>query len=244
MKSKKYTAIWVVFLMFTTVSLQSCVWDVNAIKGNGNLTTQVNDVGTFDAIKASGMFKVFLVKGDTPGVRVETDENLQQHVKIDVRNGTLRVGMTQGQTYSPTRMEVYITTPGNLKELDLSGATSISADHVLSAENLDIEVSGAGDIDLELNVGRLSTKVSGAGSIKLRGNAGHHQIRLSGAASLKCIDLKTASTDVHLSGAGSAHVYATEALEANISGVGSIKYGGNPQKTSFSKSGLGTISPV
>jgi hypothetical protein len=244
MKSKKYTTIWMVFLIISTMSLQSCVWDANAIRGNGNVTTEVSDVDSFDAIKASGMFKVILVKGDKPGVKVETDENLQQYVKIDVRNSTLRVGMTQGQTYNPTRMEVYITTSGDLKELDLSGATSISADHVLLGDNLDIDVSGAGDINLELNVGRLSTKVSGAGSIKLKGNADHHQIRLSGAASMKCMDLKTTSTDVNLSGAGSANVYATETLEANISGVGSIKYGGNPQKTNFSKSGLGSISPV
>ena len=43
-------------------------------------------------------------------------------------------------------------------------------------------------------------------------------------------------------GAGSISVYASERLDASVSGIGSIDYSGNPATVNRSVSGLGKIS--
>lgn len=243
MKTKNKKSILLAVLMLLLFSFQSCGFDVNAIKGNGNLQSVEKNVTYFDAIKASGMFKIYLEEGDVPFVRIDTDENIHEYIKLEVKGNTLEISMERNQTYNPTRLEVYITV-NHLRKLELSGATSLSASHIISAEELVMEMSGASDVNMMVDVQKLETIVSGAGSINIEGNAAYHKVRLSGAASLKCVDLITRETSINLSGAGSADVHATEKIDASISGVGSIKYAGNPSSTSFSKSGLGSIKPI
>ncbi len=243
MEQKNYNYQLSFLLILLVLTSSSCALNPNSIRGDGNMTEVTWEVTDFEAIDASGMFKIYLLEGTSPSLRVETDENLQKYVHVEVHDNTLKLSMDRNHTYNPTRMEVFITT-NELKEINMSGATSISADYTLISDNLSLDLSGAGNINLHVDVVTLTTRVSGAGSINISGNADNHHVRLSGAASMSCLDLHTRSTTIHLSGAGSAKVYATDLLDANLSGVGSIRYGGNPQSTQINKSGIGTISPV
>ncbi len=243
MKNQKQKLNILLPLFILILGLQSCGFNANAIKGDGNVISVEAMLDAFDEIDASGMFKIFLVKGDEPDIRIETDENIHEYISFNVRRNILELKMESNHVYRPTRLHVYITTD-KLDKINLSGATSIEADHTLSSEELLLHVSGAGSIDLDVEVQKLRTIVSGAGSIGITGHADKHDVSLSGAASMKCVDLVTRITTIKLSGAGSADVFATELLDANLSGVGSIRYAGEPEKTMISKSGIGSIKPV
>jgi hypothetical protein len=53
-------------------------------------------------------------------------------------------------------------------------------------------------------------------------------------------DLKSQDAEVHISGAGSATVWAQKTLDASISGAGSVDYYGTPQ-VSEHISGVGSV---
>ena len=54
--------------------------------------------------------------------------------------------------------------------------------------------------------------------------------------------LRARRVSISVSGAASADVYAREYLDASVSGVGSIDFYGNPDKTNTSVSGVGSIT--
>jgi len=64
---------------------------------------------------------------------------------------------------------------------------------------------------------------------------------ISGAGHLDAIDLKTKKSNVKIEGVGAGSVYATDFLNATISGVGKILYKGNPQ-VSKNIEGIGFVS--
>jgi hypothetical protein len=57
------------------------------------------------------------------------------------------------------------------------------------------------------------------------------------------LDLEVKKMDISLSGAGSAKVFVTGHLDASISGMGSIRYKGNPTVSKTDGSLFGSIKP-
>jgi hypothetical protein len=230
-------------LIMSFLSFGACGFDAGAIKGNRDIVRQSHRVESFERLHISGVFKVFLVEGNSADVIVETDENIQDYVRVQVKNNALYLSMDPLFTYNPSRLEVFITTD-RLNEIRMSGASGLQSRHIISGENLHIDISGACDMNLKVNTPGLKTHVSGAGSVKISGEARDHEIRISGVASVNCLDLETSGTDVSISGAGSAKVNAADKLRASVSGVGSIQYKGNPADKRISSSGAGRVGPI
>lgn len=222
------------------LGLTGCTWSDDVVKGDGNVVVRTVEVASFNAIDLGGMFDVTLEPGSDLTVTVQTDENLQELVTIEVRGEVLNISNERNTVLRPTEMKVHIVYPA-LERIRVGGACKINSDQVLESEDMELEISGAASIDLAVDVKSLFTKVSGAGDITLEGQATTHRLILSGASNLDAENLVTRETDVKLSGAGSAHVNATGTLKANLSGIGSIRYWGDPSETIFDKSGLGSI---
>ena len=109
-----------------------------------------------------------------------------------------------------------------MKSIDCSGANNVSARNI-DTDDFDVELSGAGSIHIAGNVERLNAEISGAGNINAK-------------------SLRAKRVIISVSGAASADVYASDYLDASVSGVGSIDYYGDPESTNTSVSGVGSIS--
>ena len=59
-----------------------------------------------------------------------------------------------------------------------------------------------------------------------------------------CIPLKAKSVKADVSGVGGIRCYASERIDGRVSGVGSLKYGGNPQEKQLKRDGVGGISEI
>ena len=230
-------------LVFLSVMASCQFVDGRTIKGNGDLVSQDYLIDNFQILDLSGSFHVILSRGDQPSLHIETDENLHDYLRIEVKQGKLSLSTDQSVILRPSRMEVHITYT-ELSEINISGVCKLSAFETLYADKLRIELSGAADIDLDVQARQLYTRISGAGNIQLTGQADDHQIQLPGASHLRAGELITETTRISLSGAGSANVHATELLDAEISGVGKINYQGEPANKRIRTSGLGSVSPA
>ncbi len=231
-----------VIVMAIALSISSCQFtDANAIKGSGELTTASHNLGFFNEIDLRGAYSVTLSQGKNAMLTIETDDNLHELIEIEIVDKTLSIVSNRETVLRPTRMDLLIIYP-EINKLSIKGAGKVTASEKILSNKLFLDMSGAADLHLEIETESLHTRVSGAGNIYLRGMATHHHIELSGASNLKADELICKNTTISLSGAGSATVYASEILDASMSGVGKITYHGAPKKKTINKSGLGSIS--
>ena len=130
----------------------------------------------------------------------------------------------------------------DLESLEISGAADVRADTPIKVNDLDIRVSGAGDMDLEVDANTMDVTVSGAADLRVSGSTDRQKVRLSGAGDYEAQHLKSNYTYAKASGAGTIVVYASEEIEAYASGAGSVKYYGDPDREKSNASGAGSIS--
>jgi hypothetical protein len=129
--------------------------------------------------------------------------------------------------------------------IDASGACDIIGQtKIANPENLEMHVSGAGDIKMEIDAPQLKAEVTGSGSMYLKGQTKDVDLELTGAGHAHCYDLLAENTKVDISGAGSAEVYASVKLDASVSGAGDVHYKGNATTVNQHVSGAGGVHKV
>lgn len=240
-KALPYTWIFLSFALF----LGSCQEIMGKrVHGNGNVKTEDRSVNDFKNVDVSGAAKVLVSQGDHPSVKIETDENLLQYIEVTQTGDKITIRERSGFHILPSngeRLQVYVTAPV-FNSIEASGACDIIGQNKLSnPENLEVRVSGAGDIRMELEAPRLTAEVSGSGSIYLKGQTKEVSLDLTGAGNAYCYDLLSENTKVDITGAGTAEVYASVKLDAEVSGAGTVNYKGHAPDVNQHVSGAGSV---
>ncbi|MBI5808258.1 MAG: DUF2807 domain-containing protein [Ignavibacteriales bacterium] len=213
MKKKTLLLLFVSLALFNACNF----WGV---RGNGKVKLQNRSIEEFDRLEIGGAFVVKVEVGKSPSIKISAEENLLPLIRTKINDGTLVIDSKKG--LSPRReIKILITTP-NLNFVEASGAN-------------DIEIVGVNEDEFEVNL-------SGAGTIDLNGSTNKLIADLSGAGTINAKNLKANDVDISVSGAASASVFAKESLDASVSGVGSIDYYGNPAKIKTNISGVGSIN--
>lgn len=228
-------------LLLSSLLFQACGDGVHE-EGSGTLTSETRNVGAFFKLDIEGAYEIVLQEGSTPLVAVETDENLHQYIETAIDGKTLRI--RDVEKVKPSEHTRLIITYQNLNEIRLGGAAKISNRGTLQTDELQVRVDGAGLLDLELEVQELEVKLAGAGAVNLRGKANEQRLSLSGAGNLNALELESKDCEVDLSGFGSAQVFVTDNLKAEVSGVGGIRFKGDPRNIQREVTGLGDIERV
>lgn len=190
------------------------------IRGNGSIRHEERDISSFEEIEAAGAYTIDIEVGESTSLNISAEENLLKYIKTEVHGNTLVID--NKKSISPRKeIRIKITTP-DLTAIESSGANTIRA-YNIKAERFKADLSGAGNITLEGEAGRVRLELSGAGGIN--------------AKRLKARDVR-----IEVSGASNADVYASEYLDASVSGVGSIDFYGDPKKVNTNVSGVGSIT--
>ena len=213
------------------------------IRGNGNITTVTSNVSDFSGVDVSGAANVYVTQDSSYSVKVETDENLHSYLIVEVRGDLLRIHQEHNVNLRPTKLNVYVSGP-MFKRLEASGACKIISENTLSSsEAMSIDLSGASDVNLDINSPKIRAELSGAGTVELKGETRELSVDGSGSTDVKCFDLKAENVNVEISGAGSAQVFASVKLDVRVSGSGDIRYKGNPSINQHI-SGAGSVKKV
>lgn len=215
-EDKMKLRIFVLFLI-TLVTASCTFWGV---RGNGRVKSETRSISEFNSIDISGGFSIKVKVGESTSLRIKGEENLLPLVKTYIKGDRLIIDTKK--SLSPRKELLIIITTPQLESLDCSGAN-------------DIEVEG-------INSNTFDLELSGACSIELSGYADKFRADLSGAGSIDAKNLESKKVYVSVSGAASANVFASEYLDASVSGVGSINFYGNPQSTNTNVSGVGSIT--
>lgn len=208
-------------------------------------TSETYDVSDFTRISMSIVGEAYVTQDDAYSLRIEAPQRILDEIEARVRGGELEIRYRDddwNDDYDDDRVDVYVSLP-SVEGLAISGAATMTSENRLESDRLNLSISGAGQMTLDVAVGDLKTSMSGAGEATLKGTADAHRISVSGAGSVEAEDLRAARVDVSVSGTASCRVHATDALDVKVSGMGSIKYKGNPDVTQ-SVSGMASISKM
>ncbi|OJJ14292.1 hypothetical protein BKI52_43190 [marine bacterium AO1-C] len=227
MKKFVYTFVALLLLSITTTFAQS---------------SENRNFGNFSKLDVSGVANIILKPGNSNAANIKVSGNISlDELKTEVRGRTLYISLKKRHRgYRNIDVDIELTYK-QLEALDLSGAVSIRNEAPIKANRFYLESSGAGSLKLAFDVKTLECEFSGASSVKLRGSADKLDLDLSGAGSVNAYDLVANIVKSETSGAGSIRVNAQKEIYASVSGVGSIRYKGNPGVVRTNKSGFGTI---
>lgn len=233
---KKINVYFAVLAMFVFY-LPSC--EMFCEEGSGNVTSEKRDVSAFNKLEAGGIASVIIKKSEKRSVKIETDDNLQELIETKVKDGVLRIS-NDGCVKNVTRLDITIHTP-ELTGIELSGAAVIKGKGTFSSDDLVIETSGSGNIELDINVDKLEIEIDGSGEVDLKGNVNNGDIEITGAGELSAYKLIINEAEVEVSGSGKCKVNVSKTLDAEVTGTGEIIYKGNPPNMNTKVTGLGKI---
>jgi hypothetical protein len=194
----------------------------------GQLKKEERKLEAFTSVDLSISANVYLTQDNTQKVVVEASESDLKEVVTEVKNGHLKI-KTESWHSHLRDVNVYISL-ANLEGIGLSGSGNIVADGEFKVGNLDLAISGSGNIKLpKLTAKKVDASISGSGDILIAGpgKAESVEIHTSGSGDFDAENFEAEKAEVHISGSGNARVNTSGHLDAHVSGSGDVYYKGN-----------------
>lgn len=203
------------------------------------------ELADFDKVEVRGNFDVFIKEGTEYSVELKgRDENLKKSF-VRKFDDVLEIDTESKEWESikdlkrSNKVKVYITMPG-ISKLEGSGATDFTVES-FKYKDLEIKLSGGSSVDINIAEAEdIKMDLDGASSVTVQGDAKYLDADLTAAARLKAYDLKLESAKIETKDASSARVTVRNSLEANASGISSIKYKGDPE-VQINEDGLSNV---
>jgi hypothetical protein len=190
-------------------------------------TRENRNVDKFTKINFRFPGKLYLKQGSPQKVELEGDKDVLEEVETNVEGDKLVIGK-EGKWMDwnwddDDKITVYITVP-DIKGVSVSGSGDVIGQSVISADDLDLNVSGSGSLTLDINAtGDVEADVSGSGDIDLKG---------------KC---KSFDSDVSGSGKVILAVNINDNASFGVSGSGKIQASGSANSVRTTISGSGKV---
>ena len=224
-------------LLIASITFASCA----SVSGNGNVREEKRDLSDIQSVKTFGSIDVEIRSGNEYALVVQDDENLLHYVITDIDNGVLNVHYKNGYSVMNDHAKVFVTVP-SLSKLTTSGSADITSDGVIKNSNeIEINTSGSGDINVSVDAPSVKATGSGSGNISISGRTKDFQCKVSGSGDINCSNLKSENVDIRVSGSSDVHVFASVSLKVNVTGSGDVYYGGNPTSPQIHIAGSGTV---
>lgn len=229
MKRHSFVVVMISILISACTLLTSCGWLITT-ENAGSLTTKEYEFTDFNAVDIGSAFKVDIGYSDTYSVQITANENLFRNVNITKTGNTLKIGLKwSGISFSNSTydLKARITMP-ELVNLTLSGSTEGTVSGFKSTNDFDARLSGASELELDMETGRFNSVISGSSEMTARIISNDAEIKLSGSSELK-LDMTTGDFVYRSSGASEANgtvkatstgIYLSGSSEIKLTGLG------------------------
>jgi Putative auto-transporter adhesin, head GIN domain len=191
----------------------------NVTVAKGPIKTEERTVAAFSGIAVDAPAEVTFSPAAKPHVTVTAPADILTLIETDVQDGTLVIGL-RGSVVLSSPILVAVGGPG-LAAISLAGAGRVKAAG-LSGPDLSIALSGSGVVAADGKVGRIGIRLSGSGDVDV--------------AAIRAADVSGAIT-----GSGSISAFASESVEAELTGSGEFIVFGNPPQRATHVTGSGEV---
>lgn len=227
-------ALCFLFLMFTiTLSAQ---WGDN----DANRIEEDRKIGNFDAISVGYGIDVHLHQSNQTSVAVKAKKEIMKYIITEVKNGTLVIKVDNWKR-AKGKMDITIHVP-SLEKISASGGSDVYGKGSWKLENVEINLSGGSDFEMELTANKMECNASGGSDIDLIGSADKIEISCSGGSDVEAKKFMVRHCNVSASGGSDVDIHVTESIDASASGASDITYKGSPSQVKVHSSGSSDIS--
>jgi Putative auto-transporter adhesin, head GIN domain len=178
--------------------------------GGGDRIIETREVAQFDRLEISSV-DVKVVEGDGRHVRVYAGENVIDRVITESSGGVLEINVEDrgivigSDPLGDARVEV---TAAALEGVEIEGSGDVLLED-LDAQDLELDLQGAADLEASGTVDRLTASIQGAGDADLS-------------------DLSVRTATVEAQGAADVELNVSEQLNVTVQGAGDVSYRGDP----------------
>jgi hypothetical protein len=255
---KTVIIIGLILLLISGAVLSGCT-PVLISEKNGPTTTREYDFTDFTGIEIGHAFELEVTPSDTYQVTITAGKSVLDHIDVSKVGSTLKIDMDHWLFNWHSSPKITISMP-DLQELNLSGACKGNARGFKSSHDFKLFVSGASELDLDMEVGRLKSEISGASKVagylkasssdielsgasevKLEGAGGNIILDGSGVSNFNLSGFAANDAGIELSGASHASLTINGKMDVSLSGASSLEYGGNPTMGRLDISGASDI---
>ena len=194
------------------------------VEGSGSVTRQARQVERFTGIALE------LRMGNTEGITIETDDNLQRLIETEVDDGVLRIRPTKRNMNLRARTMKIVVNARQIERLSLGGSGTIDAE-ALRAQTLRVNLGGSGKIRVaSIDAEKVSVSVGGSGDFRANGGKARDvSVSIGGSGNVDLGKVAADSASISVAGSGDVTVWARRELSMSIAGSGDVKYYGDPQ---------------
>ncbi|MYE23274.1 MAG: DUF2807 domain-containing protein [Gammaproteobacteria bacterium] len=208
--------------------------------GDDMQTRAIQATEDFHRIYVEGPATLHIHQGEEARVEVAAAHEHQDTVEVEVSDATLFIDVPAELEVEDVVVQV---TTRQLTELYSAGPILVTGGK-LRTDTLVVENRGSGDYRLaSLDADELIIEARGAFHFEVDGRADRQVVEMAGAGAYEADGLESRTAEVRLKGAGSARVWATERLDVDIAGAGSVAYAGDPDVHRRIR-GFGTVQKI
>ena len=186
---KKYITLLLLVLSITALVAQR----KEKIKGSKTVTVERREIGTFESLEVEDNLEVYLEKGDKAEIKIEADENLHDHIIIDLKDKTLLVYASK-KAVSYKKLIVRITYNNDLNLETSKNESTINAIQEIALENITFKPLDYSKLFLNVNAKNFILQSEDKSKTELNLKSENTSIELNKNATLKAlittIDLK------------------------------------------------------
>lgn len=206
---------------------------------------ETRKVGSFDYVSLGVSADLIITQGSSNSLVLEGDADDLEEIETYVKDGKLKIRNESNSWFGNDRddVKIYVTLV-NFKGASVSGSGNITNSNNLKGDDINLSVSGSGEIQLYVACKSIDAHISGSGEIELQGSSDAIDLHISGSGDLDSIEMEANRLEAHISGSGSAKVHVKDEIDAHISGSGKIRYKGNPSKIREKVSGSGSVKSL
>ncbi len=228
---KQASRILVLLLFLSSLSCEKEIFDCDTKEGEKEIRTVVFD--RIEGFEIEADVSLQIIEGDLQKIEVNSYSNIIDKLVEDSRvdNDILKIdydGCLRGLDTEDIKI---IATVTELTTVKIDGSGKVFIENTFTnISDLNLEISGSGDMNLNLGsaMDEVDVDISGSGKIAASGKADELKIDLSGSGSFMGSDLETRLCEVEISGSGNCAVFVEELLTVDISGSGAVCYKGTP----------------
>lgn len=222
---KKYRILIVVPFLIIIIITNSCESWRNCYEGNGVITTEQRLLSGFYGVVSSADLDVHIVQDTVFSVHVIIDENLQSVIRTNVKGDMLYVEVSRDRCIRTSSVpQVYVHMP-EVYEVENEGPGKIYSDGIIYSSDIDIIISGSGDIEMDLDISSdVRIFVNGSGDVELYGYSEDGDIRIDGSGDVYACGMEIDDCYVTIDGSGDVYVFVDSRIDIEINGSGDVHY--------------------
>jgi len=213
------------------------------VYGSGNVVKEARTLENLTGVVLSEEGDLFIDVGEQEQLIIEAEDNLQEYLIAEVRNGILDIKkLPENVTLNATKPIRYYLTVKELKALTIKNSGDAEVTEV-NTEIFSIRITGSGSVHVNtLNVRRFDMELTSSGNLTVGdGEADEQYIRLSSSGEYDGENVICQKAYVRLTSSGNATINVLERLEADLSSSGNVYYVGSPKVVYKDSSSTGRV---